>query len=192
MKVSKSGRIAGILIILAAIEVVVMILVAQHLYPGYSLSNNYISDLGVGGTASIFNGAMVVFGILLLASSFFILRSGHRYISFAFALTAIGGMCVGIFPETTGVYHILSAMVTFSTVSVAALLFYRVYKKPLVYYSIISGLLGLFVMVLFSINLTLGTGITLGLGHGGIEEILFYNEILWALIAGVRFLTARL
>ncbi|MGI0134947.1 MAG: DUF998 domain-containing protein, partial [Candidatus Micrarchaeaceae archaeon] len=146
-----SGKLAGILAIIAVIAIVVPVLVAQHLYPNYSLANNYISDLGVGSTAPIFNTAIVVSGLLLLASSYFMVRARHAYIALAFALTGIGSMGVGLFPETTGIYHVVSAIITFSTIAIAALLFYRVYRKPLVYYSIAAGLLGIVVMVLFSI-----------------------------------------
>ncbi|MDE1854837.1 MAG: DUF998 domain-containing protein [Candidatus Micrarchaeota archaeon] len=193
MKMTKreASRTAGRLIIIAAIEVVFFILLAQHLYPGYSLTNNYISDLGVGGTAPIFNLAMQLFGLLLITSSYFLCKSGRKYASVAFFIIGLGGFCVGTFPETTGLPHIVSALITFDGASVTALGFYKVFKGYLSYYSLAAGAVGILITFLFIFNIAAGTQITFGLGHGGIEEILFYDELLWALIAGFYFATGR-
>src|SRR5579864_3838783 len=101
-KDSDFDLLAGMLIIVAAIEIVAFVLVAQHFYANYSLSNNYISDLGVGSTAPIFNTAIQLFGILLLFGAYFIYRAGkHSIVAVGFALVALGGIGVGTFPETT-------------------------------------------------------------------------------------------
>lgn len=96
------GRIGGMLIVIAAIELVLSVIIAQSLYPNYSLSNNYISDLGVGATAAIFNTSIQLFGVLLILASYLIYSAGeHRYVALAFAIAAVGGIGVGAFPETT-------------------------------------------------------------------------------------------
>ena len=41
-----SLKIGGVLYVIAAFQFLVFELVAETLYPGYSVSNNYISDLG--------------------------------------------------------------------------------------------------------------------------------------------------
>jgi hypothetical protein len=50
------------------------------------------------------------------------------------------------------------------------------------YISLCLGLLGLAALIL------LGTGTFLGLGPGGMERIVFYSGILWALAFGARLL----
>jgi hypothetical membrane protein len=41
-------NIAGLLVIIGVIEFLLAMLVTEALYPGYSISMNYVSDLGVG------------------------------------------------------------------------------------------------------------------------------------------------
>lgn len=187
------NKLTGSLIIVAAVELVFFVLLAQHLYPNYSLSNNYISDLGVGSTAIIFNTAIQSFGILILLASYLMFRyGGHRYAAIGFAIAALGGIGVGTFPETTGNPHIISAFIVFTMVSVLALGFSRIFKAPLSYYSALAGILGLFVLALFIFNMITGAHLTFGLGKGGVEEILFYDELIWALIVGISFITKRI
>jgi len=185
------SKYAGILMIAAAVEIVISVLVAQHAYPNYSLMNNYISDLGVGSTSATFNTAIQLFGILLIITSL-LLWKRHRYAAIGFALVGLGGIGVGTFPETTGLAHIISAMVTFSTVMLLAMGFSRLFKGYMSYYSVVAGTVGLIVLVLFMLSLATGTSITFGLGKGGVEEILFYDELLWALITGIYFAKGRL
>ncbi|MDE1869824.1 MAG: DUF998 domain-containing protein [Candidatus Micrarchaeota archaeon] len=191
-KVKNSSRTAGILIGLAAIEIILFVLIAQHLYPNYSLNDNYISDLGVGGTAIIFNTAIQAFGIIILIAAYLIYKSNRRYIALAFAISAIGAIGVGTFPETTGAPHIISAMIVFGTIGITALGFAKVFKKPLVYYTVAVGLLSIFIVLLSFLNMTGHTIVIGGLGHGGVEEILFYNEIIWALVVGFCLYTKRI
>jgi len=191
-KAAQYNRIAATLIMAAAIELVASILVAQHLYPGYSLNNNYISDLGVGGTAALFNTALAVFGIMLAASSLFIHLSGRTLRALGFLIAGIGGFGVGAFPETTGLPHIISATVVFGSVAVMALLYIRVFKGPIRYYTAASGLLGMGILALFILGLAANIHLNIGLGHGGFEEILFYNELLWAFVTGTLMLLRRI
>lgn len=185
------GKIAGSIIAIAAIEIVLFVLIAQHLYPNYSLNNNYISDLGVGSTAIIFNSAIQLFGIILILGSYYLYKSGRKYQALGFTITALGAIGVGTFPETTGSPHIISAFITFGSIAIIALCFGRVFKRPLSYYSVAAGLLGIVVLTISVMNMT-GFSVNLGLGKGGVEEILFYNEILWALIVGLSLYTKRI
>ena len=166
------GRMAGALIVAAALELVISVIIAQHIYPGYSLSNNYISDLGVGATAAIFNTSMQAFGALLILAAYLLYGTGsHKYVALAFAVAAVGGIGVGTFPETTGLPHIISATVVFGTVTVMALGFFRVFRGRLAGYSLAAGMLGAVVFVLFALSLA-GVRLSLGIGAGGVEEIL--------------------
>jgi hypothetical membrane protein len=50
-----NGKVAGVLIFIAASQFILGLIVAEALYPGYSISTNYISDLGVGPSSLVFN-----------------------------------------------------------------------------------------------------------------------------------------
>jgi hypothetical membrane protein len=192
MTVRDASAFAGKAILLASIQLVFFIIVAQRLYPNYSLANNYISDLGVGSTAPIFNLSMMLFGLLLVLASYFLCKAHRKYASVAFFIIGLGGFCVGVFPETTGLPHILSALVAFDGAAITAIAFFKVFRGYLSYYSLAAGLVGILVTVLFIFNLATGSQVTFGLGHGGVEEILFYDELIWAIIVGYGLETRKI
>jgi len=184
--------IGGRLLILAAMEIVVVVLLAQHLYPNYSLNYNYISDLGVGSTAAIFNPGIIVFGAILAFAAYFLFTARkHRYMAIGFLVMGLGAMGVGLFPETTGWPHLLCAFITFGSAAVLALAYSRIFKGWTAVYSFVAGVVALFMLFGFSFVLT-GAHAIPGLGHGGIEEILFYDEIIWALVVGLYVATRRI
>lgn len=188
------GKVPGTLIIVAAFMLIAWVLIAQHIYPGYSLSNNYISDLGVGATAPLFNNAIKLFSILLTVGSFFVYKELRRFwLSLAFLITAIGAFGVGFFPETTGSPHVISAMFAFGTIGIAAIGMSRVFKnRYLAYYSFAAGFLAIFLLALTVENIAFGSHFTFGIGHGTLEEILFYSDMLWALVVGYLMYLKRL
>src|SRR5438132_1421876 len=71
---------------------------------GYSISQNYISDLGVGPAALIFNPSIILVGVLVLATAWFLWRAvGDRILSIVVALAGAGAIAVGVFTEAFGV-----------------------------------------------------------------------------------------
>ena len=91
---------AGVLLFIGAVQLVLGMHIAEFLYPGYSVSMNYISDLGATcrttciihqPSASIFNTSVSLLGVLTLVSSYFLWREFHNYlISLLLGLTGIG------------------------------------------------------------------------------------------------------
>lgn len=188
----KDDRFAGKIIILAVAFIVLCVLSAQHLYPGYNLNTNYISDLGVGSTAAIFNTGIRLFGVLILLAAYFIHRAGkHSYLALGFAVAAIGAIGIGTFPETTGYPHLISADLTFGTIAIMAIAAYRLFRKPASYYSLASGLLSLLLIIGFAASAHAGVTFPLGFGHGGVEEILFYNELIWSIVIAISLIKGR-
>src|SRR5436309_8919856 len=73
---------------------------------GYSISQNYISDLGVGPAALIFDPSIILVGVLVLATALFLWRAvGGRILSIVVALGGAGAIAVGVFTEAFGVVH---------------------------------------------------------------------------------------
>jgi hypothetical membrane protein len=61
------GKVAGTLLFVGAVQFIVFgLITAEAGYEGYSTSGNYISDLGVGSTALIFNSSVFLLGILIV------------------------------------------------------------------------------------------------------------------------------
>ena len=115
-------KAAGTLLVVGGVQFIVALIIAEAVYSGYSVSGNFISDLGVWGqpSAPIFNPSTMLFGAMVLASTYFINKHfKNRVITVMFALAGAGALGVGIFPENTfivngiAVLHYLSALLGF-------------------------------------------------------------------------------
>lgn len=189
---------AGTLLLVGLAQFILLLQISEDLYPNYSTSQNYISDLGatckfpsgicnvVQPSAFIFNGSLIVLGILVVISAYCIQRAfGQKLFSIFVLLAGFGVMGVGLFPETTGMIHVIVAFVSFIFMGLAALISYRILQSPLNYVSIVLGGLTLINLILFA------TGNNLGLGVGGMERMIVYPVLIWGLLfAG--FLIKRL
>lgn len=183
------GKMAGILIFIGAVQFILGMLVAECLYPGYSVSEKYISDLGVGVTAPIFNASVFVLGATVVASVYFLKRTAQSKVLLSvLALCGIGAMGVGIFPETFGVVHTIFSLIAFLFGALSAIASYKIQKPPLSYFAVILGLMSLGALVLFAYSETFvnlgganAAEFYIGLGKGGLERMIAYPILLWAI-----------
>jgi len=155
---------------------------AEFLYPGYSVSQNYISELGVGPTTPrvVFVIALVAFGLIVLWASW-LLRQGHErpWLWRMLALSAIGAIGVGTFDmDNFEELHALSAVFAFVFGNLAAIYSSKTVRPPVSYLFILLGVIGLSAFALLAANTDLG------LGLGGIERLVFYPAMFWLLAFG--------
>jgi hypothetical membrane protein len=99
---------------------------------------------------------------------------GRNVFSVLLLLTGIGAVGVGVFPETSALAHELTSDVAFIFAAVSAIWSYRLAKAPMSYFSVILGVVSLAAIVLDEAN------VTAGLGVGGIERMIVYPVIMWA------------
>jgi hypothetical membrane protein len=169
-------KIAGSLLFIGAVLCVLGIIVAEALYTGYSTSENYISDLGVGPSSLIFNSSLFLLGVLTVGGAHFIQRAfDFRLFSIFATITGIGAMGVGLFPEDAGVVHVVFSFITFLFAGLSAIMSYKLQKQHFSYFSVILGVVVLLALVLFA------SGTFLGLGKGGMERMIAYPALLWAI-----------
>jgi hypothetical membrane protein len=169
---------AGALIFIGTAWFLMGIIVAEALYPGYHVTQ-MISDLGVGSTAIIYNSAIFGFGILLIASAYLLHKAGtNRWFLILLALTGLGTAGVGIFPETIIIPHSICAITVFICGGLCAIVGYRIFPVPWSWFSPVLGIITLVAIVL------LGAKIYLGLSAGGMERIIAYPLIIWAIGTG--------
>ena len=71
-----SGKVAGALFFIAVTQFVLGLIVSEALFSGYSISGNYISDLGVGSSSMIFNSSVFLMGLLLIVGAYFLQLAG--------------------------------------------------------------------------------------------------------------------
>ena len=180
-------RIAGILLLVGSLQFVVCSIVAAAIYPGYSASANYISDLGVWGkpSAAIFNPSIVVCGLLIFFSSLIIKRRfnlGRR--GCFLGLAGVGMVLVGLFPENTFIaagfplIHGIGAFLAFVMGGLAAIASYKYTPSPFKIVSVILGISTLVIFSLFVITRDIGY---LGLGVGGMERLIGLPTFMWVL-----------
>jgi hypothetical membrane protein len=181
-------KIAGAILFVGVLQFVVGLNVAEDLYPGYSVSMNYISDLGatcditcniVQPSSAIFNSSVILLGLLILVATFFIHRAFRtKLLSILLVLTGVGAIGVGVFSETTLTLHWIFALITFLFGGLSAIASYKIEKAPKNYLSAMLGILTLAALVLFI------SGRFLGLGPGGMERMIVYPALLWGIGLG--------
>ena len=65
----ENRSLSGALIFVGVAQHMLVIAIAEALHPGYTVATNYLSDLGVGQTALMYNASAVVFGGFVLIGS---------------------------------------------------------------------------------------------------------------------------
>lgn len=187
------GEIAGVLFLVAGAQFVLGLTVAEALYPGYSLAEKYISDLGIGPSAVIFNSSAFLLGLLLLIGTYFLRDiSNSKIISMLLFLTAFGAMGIGVFTKNMPLAHGAVASAAFFFAGLSAISSFRLLKKPLSLISLILGIMTLAALALFSSGMITSGSLTsniaydsdfyMGLGPGGIESMIVYPAVIWLIM----------
>jgi hypothetical membrane protein len=180
-------KAAGTLILVGGSQFVLGMLVAEALYPGYSISQNYISDLGVGPSAIIFNSSVFLLGLMVVVSAYFVHGSFRsRLVTGLLVLAGLGAMGVGVFSENSPDMHKIVSGIAFIFGGLLPIAAYRLVRRPFSYLSVAVGVLSLSAMVLLSAQYSLGLGeqYYLGLGPGGMERMIAYPILLWEVAFG--------
>lgn len=152
------------------------IIVAEALYPSYSTSKNYISDLGVGPSAFVFNSSMTILGVLGLCGTYFIQKTfNFKPFTVVAVMASIGALGVGLFTEDAGFIHGFFSFIVFFFAGLSAIASYKIQNPPFSYLSTILGCATLLALVLF------GSSVFLGLDKGGMERMIAYPALLWAI-----------
>jgi len=177
-----NGKVAGALIFVAVTQFVLGVIVSEALYSGYSISENYLSELGVGSSSMIFNSSVFLLGLLLIVGAYFLHRAfGFTMLTVTFVLTAIGSMGVGIFTLDAGIMHSVAALFFFLFIGLSAIFavicsYYHGFKLMKMPFSAIAVILGL--TELGGLALFVGK-IHFGLGTGGMQRMVLYPVLIW-------------
>jgi hypothetical membrane protein len=177
-----NGKVAGALIFVAVTQFVLGVIVSEALYSGYSISENYVSDLGVGSSSIIFNSSVFLMGLLLIIGAYFLHRAfDFTMLTVTFVLMAIGSIGVGIFTKDTGTIHRIASLFFFLFSGLSAIFAvicsyvhgFKLMKMPFSVIAVILGLTELGGFVLFV------GGIYFGLGLGGMQRMVLYPVLIW-------------
>lgn len=202
--VHRSVRHGAILWLIGTIQFVAAMVVTQFGYgSSYSLTRNYISDLGANtcGVFSgryvcspwyyVFDGSIVLFGLLMLLGVILIRTGfpsrGTRTVGLGLlAVASIGAIGVGLSPETYNLtIHSLSAALAFvggglALIVLGVAMFRDTRWDGFRAYTMLSGLVGLIAFGLFEAK-AYGP-----LGVGGMERLIVAPILLWSVVVGIH------
>lgn len=184
-------RAAAVCGILTPIIAFTCICAAMALYPQFSWIDNALSDLGVveGAVSMIFNGGLMVSGILALAfaigvQSYLNKSTIGKIGAFLFALDAIALIAIGAFPENTAPHF--PASVAFFILFPIAMLFIGVVltkrdENPMAAFSFLAAIFSIAVWV-FQYAVGFGKGVAIP------ETLTALAVSAWALVLGFKML----
>jgi len=189
-------KIAGIVLVIGCLQFLLAVNLAETQFPGYSIAKNTFSDLGgsvpaVEPSAIIFNLSIILLGILFLTAVYLILISGGcRLFSSCLAISSIGAVGVGLFPEYTGGIHLFFALIVFVFGSLAVLFSYRLgLNIPMVIVSLVMGLISILTLLIIVLG-GITTPLVTYLGLGGTERFIVYPGLFYLIALG-GYLTSR-
>jgi hypothetical membrane protein len=180
--------IAGFLLVIGSIQWFFIVLISEGLYPGYVSSFHYVSTLGTGKTASLYNASTFLLGVCVVTASFMIHRFKPSRLFFALLLVAgLGAMGLGVFPEDSRPMHGIVTPITLIFGGLAGAFAFKVQSRPLSYLSMILGAGSIVMGLLFIpyIGLSVESDVMyLGFYKGTLERIVIYPLILWMMTLG--------
>ncbi|MGZ4912352.1 MAG: DUF998 domain-containing protein [Halobacteriota archaeon] len=188
-------NVAGALLLVAGVVVILGMITAETTYPGYSTSQNDISDLGATRppnsiikqpAATIFAATLTVAGVLLIGSTYFVYRGlePERVVTVLaillalFGISAVGVAAFNGSTEGSLVIHTLFALLAFTMGGLAAIVSYGVLRPPFRELSVIVGIIAVAGLVL---NIIFGEAdpVFAVIGPGGAERWVVYPSVLW-------------
>ena len=188
----KERGTAGLLLFAGALILLFGMLFAEFTYAGYSMANNYISDLGNFThpvPAVIFNSSIILFGAMALYAGLLLRTALDKWLGILLILAGAGGIGVGVFNEGTILaIHFLCAFTVFVGGGIAIFWSTRVlYRRPTSYVFLILGCIVVFFISFVIFNMLSGTPdpIRFGIGPGGMERMVVFPTIYWVLATGI-------
>jgi hypothetical membrane protein len=185
-------RWAGLLLFISGVEFLLMVMVGEATYPGYSVHANAISDLGAttAPTFPFYEPAVLLWGLLWLLGAYFYWRNrDERGWMLVSMLPGMGILLVGAFPENVSVaMHSVGSVIGIFAGVVVALCSYRWTGAPLRYLLLVLGLVSLLAAVVefgsYGSALMERT-----LGPGGWERVIVYPLLIWEMAFGTYLLS---
>jgi hypothetical membrane protein len=186
-------KIAGALYVVAVFQFFVFELIAETLYPGYSVARNYISDLGATcvnppstlhcvvhqPSATIFDVSVFLFGLMLLAgTSLVYLGTRKKLYCVSAAVADIAILLAGVFPENTGWPHAVDSVVLFNFLGLSLILAWTIVNRPILRYLPVT--FGALTLIFNLFNLPAEV-----VGVGGQERLLVLSALLGLFSIGV-------
>jgi hypothetical membrane protein len=163
-------------------------MVAEGIQPDYINSIHYVSTLGTGKTALLYNTSTIILGVTVFVSSILI-RDFHksRIFFILFLISGLATIGVGVFPEDSRPMHGIVTPIALIFGALSAMFSYKLHEKPAAYFTVLLGAVSLVTGLWFIPYLGLSVesrAMFLGFYKGTLERIVIYTNLLWVLILG--------
>lgn len=145
-------RIGRVSAFFGALTFVMLVSAAIINYPGYSIYDNFLSDLGIGNNSAIFfNSAAIISGILAILLSVALHKIFYQSNTcrIGSAILGVAGLllaALGIFTEEYGIMHTIISFTFFAAVSTAMIILGAGLQKGM--------LMGILTPISFSFGIT--------------------------------------
>jgi hypothetical membrane protein len=175
--------VSGILFLVGGVQWFLGILAAESWYDGYSSRIDYVSELGIGPTALIYNLSVFILGAFMVLGAFVLHKStAKRLLPILLTISGIGAMGVGVFPGYMQPMHSIATMLAIMFGAFAAMASYTYQTKPMSIISLILGSMSLILSIVFIPYLGLPTGSTvtfMGMAKGSLERWAIDPILAW-------------
>ncbi|WP_455140403.1 DUF998 domain-containing protein [Candidatus Hodarchaeum mangrovi] len=189
-KINLRGTI-GLLLFVGSVQFILSILIAEGIALNYSSAVHYVSTLGVGNTALIFNSSVLILGLCVILCSYILQREYQE--SLSTLLLLLTGICtagVGLFPENSRPFHGIFTAFTFVFAALFLISVIKIERSPIPIFISIGGLILLILLFIFFPYLGLEVDSTvkfLGLMKGTLERFIIYLTVSCFLVFGGYF-----
>lgn len=188
LKRYNTTTLAGFFFLIGGIQWFLGMLLAESWYDGYSSRIDYVSDLGTGPTAAIYNLSVFLLGAFIVAGTFFLCMTQERkLLPILLTISGIGAMGVGIFPGNMQPMHSIFTLLAILFGAFAAITSYTHMTKPMSIIAAGLGLMSLVLALVFFPYLGLPTGSTetfLGIAKGSLERWAINPILAWIIAFG--------
>ena len=173
---------------IGSIQWLMMLIILESFQPNYNSALHYVSSLGSGTTAIVYNISIILLGLSIVTSSIILYfsldkKSKSMYLFLVlFFITGIFVIGVGVFSEDFIPFHGYVTAFSFIFATASAIVSYKVVKAPFSYIALCIGLLMFVGLIVFFpyVGLPRESTITfLGLMKGTIERIIIYPLMFW-------------
>lgn len=180
--------LAGFCFLVGGVQWFLGILAAESWYDGYSSRIDYVSDLGTGPTALIYNTSVFLLGAFIVVGTFFLYKAQKRkLLPILLTISGIGAMGVGIFPANLQPMHSIATLLAILFGAFAAISSYTHMTKPMSIIAVVLGLMSFILAMVFIPYLGLPFGSTetyLGMAKGSLERWAINPILAWIIIFG--------
>ena len=189
----KDRETASTLLLFGIIQWILVVIISEGLQPDYISSIHYVSTLGTGSTATIYNVSTITLGTCITLSTIYLNKiSPSRVFVILLLIAGLATIGVGVFPEDSRPMHGYVTPIALIFGALAAMTTRKLLNKPVYYFVFILGAISLITGLAFIpyLGLSVESRATyLGFYKGTLERIVIYTNLLWILLLGSQIST---